>query len=62
MNLLIIFLFILLFLIFNNSIETLNLPWWNSTRHTRNMIYDIRGPPLIIPKKKFIWNNSDRYY
>jgi hypothetical protein len=62
MNLLIIFLFILLFFIFNNFIETLNLPWWNSTRRTRNMIYDIRGEPLIIPKKKFIWNNSDRYY
>jgi hypothetical protein len=27
------------------------LPWWNSTRNTRNMSYDIRGdiPPIIHP-------------
>lgn len=23
-----------------------NCPWWNSTRRTRNMIYDIRGEPI----------------
>jgi hypothetical protein len=34
-------------------------PWWNSTRHTRNMSYDLRGDPIIIPKKEYIWNNSD---
>lgn len=22
-------------------------PWWNSTRHTRNMSYDIRGDPIL---------------
>jgi len=35
-------------------------PWWNATRHTRNMNYDIRGDPVVIPKDEFIWNNSDR--
>jgi hypothetical protein len=34
--------------IHNNKIITVPIykyiqPWWNSTRHTRNMSYDIRG-------------------
>ncbi len=34
-----------------------NLPWWNSRGSTRNMSYDLRGDPLIIPPRQFIWNN-----
>lgn len=33
-------------------------PWWNSTRRTRNMSYDLRGDPLIIPKEEYIWHNT----
>ena len=33
-------------------------PWWNSTRRTRNMSYDLRGDPLIIPKEEYIWYNT----
>jgi hypothetical protein len=36
-----------------------NLPWWNSRRTTRNMSYDLRGDPLIIQPRQFIWNNSN---
>ena len=36
-----------------------NLPWWNtSLGNTRNMSYDLRGDPVIIPKTNFVWNNS----
>jgi hypothetical protein len=71
MNLIIVILLVFLFLYFCNLIEGFEpskwfiineMPWWNSTRKTRNMIYDIRGDPLIIPKKKYIWNNTDRNY
>lgn len=34
------------------------LPWWNSTRHTRNMSYDIRGDVPIIPSYVGPWMNS----
>lgn len=33
-------------------------PWWNSTRRTRNMSYDLRGDPIIIPKEEYIWYNT----
>lgn len=35
------------------------LPWWNSTRHTRNMSYDLRGDVPIIPSYVGPWLNSD---
>lgn len=35
------------------------LPWWNSTRHTRNSSYDLRGDVPIIPSYVGPWNNSD---
>jgi hypothetical protein len=36
-----------------------NLPWWNTPLGTTsNMSYDLRGDPLVIPKKDFVWNNS----
>jgi len=34
------------------------LPWWNSTRFTRNMSYDIRGEPRIISSQVGPWLNS----
>ena len=35
------------------------LPWFNSRfGNTRNMSYDLRGDPLIIPRNNFVWNNS----
>lgn len=36
--------------------------WNNPTRSTRNMSYDLRGDPLIIPYRYMLWNNSDFYY
>lgn len=41
------------------------LPWWNSTRRTRNMSYDLRGDVPIDPYQSALfrasnpWNNSD---
>lgn len=35
------------------------MPWWNSTRHTRNMSYDLRGDVPITPSYVGPWNNSD---
>ena len=33
--------------------------WWNtSLGNTKNMSYDLRGDPLVIPKTQFPWNNS----
>jgi hypothetical protein len=58
---------IILFLSFIESFSNFdtpnifNYPWWQSTRNTRNMIYDIRGSPVIIPHQEFIWNNNDQY-
>lgn len=37
------------------------LPWWNTTRNTRNMSYDLRGDPLIIQPQQFVWNNSNLF-
>lgn len=34
------------------------LPWWNSTRHTRNMSWDIRGDVPIVPHYVGPWLNS----
>jgi hypothetical protein len=33
---------------------------WNNQRigQTSNMSYDLRGDPIVIPKNKFMWNNS----
>ena len=74
MNYIIIALFIVILIIinfysitekFSNFIpffmDHTNLPWWNSKRSTRNMSYDLRGDPLIIPKQQFIWNNSNLF-
>lgn len=33
-------------------------PWWNSTRHTRNMSWDLRGDVLIKPHYVGPWLNS----
>lgn len=41
----------------NNICESV---FWNSTRRTRNMSYDLRGDPIIISQQKYIWNNTDR--
>jgi len=56
----IIILLIAICLILNTQELFITLPsiWWNSTRRTRNMSYDLRGDPFIIPKQRFIWNNS----
>ncbi len=35
-----------------------NLPWWNSTRHTRNMSWDIRGDVPITSYYVGPWHNS----
>jgi hypothetical protein len=34
------------------------MPWWNSTRHTRNMSYDLRGDVPIIPTYIGPFNSS----
>lgn len=34
------------------------MPWWNSTRRTKNMSYDLRGDVPIIPGPVGPWNNS----
>ena len=38
------------------------MPFWNATRHTRNMSYDLRGdiPPLFYPTGP--WNQSPRMF
>jgi hypothetical protein len=36
-----------------------NFPFWNSrVGQTTNMSYDLRGDPVIIPKRPTIWNYS----
>lgn len=36
-----------------------NFPFWNTRiGQTTNMSYDLRGDPIIIPKRNFLWNNS----
>jgi len=42
-------------LVYNKIPESI---WWNSTRRTRNMSYDLRGDPIIIPEQQYVWNNS----
>lgn len=34
------------------------LPWWNSTRHTRNSSYDLRGDVPILIRPVGPWLNS----
>lgn len=34
------------------------LPWWNSTRRTRNMSYDIRGDIATVLYRVSPWHNS----
>lgn len=34
------------------------MPWWNSTRNTRNMSYDLRGDVPITPYYVGPWYNS----
>ena len=39
-----------------------NFPFDNQRLgQTRNMSYDIRGDPLVIPHQNFVWNNSEIY-
>ena len=70
MKILLILIIVLVILLFNTNenfvrdIPILNgytdLPWWNTPINTRrNMIYDIRGNPYIIPKTNYIWNNPE---
>lgn len=37
-------------------------PWWNATRHTRNMSYDLRGDVYIRPYDVGPWYNSPLIY
>ena len=44
---------------FNPIYQSTNFPWWNTMLcNTRNMSYDLRGDPLIIPRTNYVWNNS----
>lgn len=39
-----------------------NFPFWNTPLGTtKNMSYDLRGDPLVIPRQTFPWNNSSIY-
>lgn len=39
-----------------------NFPWWNTPLGTtKNMSYDLRGDPLVIPRTQFVWNNSSLF-
>jgi hypothetical protein len=58
----IIILFLLLILLGLQNNEFFESTFWNSTRRTKNMSYDLRGDPIIIPQQKYIWNNIDRPY
>ena len=52
----ILILLILLFLLFlqNNLTDT-----FSYLRSTKRMSYDLRGDPIIIPRKEYIWNNTE---
>jgi hypothetical protein len=54
----IILLLLIIFFLFNTQELFINQIWWNATRRTRNMSYDLRGDPIIIPKKQYIWFNN----
>jgi hypothetical protein len=43
---------------FENFID---LGFDNGLRHTKNMSYDLRGDPTIIPRMPMVWNNPNRY-
>jgi len=49
-------LLILLFLLFlnNNLIDS-----FSYLRSTKRMSYDLRGDPIIIPRREYIWNNTE---
>lgn len=74
MILFIIILILIVFIIYNyNVIENfggyqlyqsfipMNWYWNYNSGTTTNMSYDLRGDPIIIPKKNFIWNNSSLF-
>jgi len=69
MIIIILILVLILFIINEIRIETFNqfrscngytcFPFWNTALgNRRNMSYDIRGDPIIIPKTNFVWNNG----
>ena len=39
----------------------IDLGFDNGLRHTKNMSYDLRGDPTIIPRMPMVWNNPNRY-
>jgi hypothetical protein len=42
----------------NNVIPIIDFNWWKpKLRYTKNMSYDLRGNPLIIPAREYVWNN-----
>lgn len=47
---------------FFQSKETFETIWWNSTRHTRNMSYDIRGEEYYHPLVNLPFNNTELNY
>lgn len=57
----IILIFYGLFHLFSWGIDQfINLAFDDNLRHTRNMSYDLRGDPLIIPRTNMVWNNPTR--
>ena len=45
--------------LFNPYYNYTNFPFWNMPLGTtRNMSYDLRGDPIVIPRTDFVWNNS----
>ena len=72
MIIIILILILILFIINKLRIETFDqfpscngytcFPFWNTALgNTRNMSYDIRGDPTIIPKTNFVWNNGTNF-
>lgn len=44
----------------NNVIPIIDFNWWKpKIRYTKNMSYDLRGDPLIIPPREYVWNNPE---
>jgi hypothetical protein len=39
----------------SEAFDVFNIPM----RRTRNMSYDLRGDPIVIQKRQYIWNNSE---
>ena len=60
MKVIIIILLVLLILFINNINEYFyDLYYVNNMRHTKRMSYDLRGDPIIIPRKEYLWNNVE---